>query len=366
MSHATRHKTTANRPPRPRGDVGAHRSQRSEEDVRVGPLRPTAGVLRELGHDPAAVFGAVGLEATAFDDTERRLPFRVIADLVSHAAAASGREDFGLLVGERFAFDDLGLLGQLMWRARSVGGALHDLNRFIHVQDRGSVTYLRPAQEGVVSLGYSILDPDTPGAALIYDLVLAIGMRAMRALAGPRFRATGVWLAHGRPRQLAPYRRVFGAPLQFNAPRSELHFDADWLHAPLAGADEVRHAFVQRAVRLAEVALASGLEDRVRAAVRALLMTGDASAARVAAALGLHERTLRRRLAGEGLGLQQIVAHERYEVARQLLADTRLGLSDIANALGFAEAAVFVRAFRRWAGCTPGQWRARNAARRRG
>ena len=334
-------------PPSPRG-----------EDVRVGPLRPMVDVLRELNHDAGAVLAAAGLDATAFDDPERRVPFRVAADVIRRGALLCGREDFGLLVGERFGVDDLGLLGQLVWRARTVGEALHDLNRFLHLQDRGSVTFLRPVAEGVVSLGYSIFDPDTPGAALIYDLTMAIGMRLLRGLAGPGLHALEVWLPHGAPRRRAPYRRVFGAPLQFDAPRAEIHFDAGWLHAPVAGADAVQHELVQRAIRLAEAGVSPGLAGRTRAAVRVLLMTGGASAARIAGALGLHERTLRRRLGGDGESLQQMVAQARFEVARQLLRETQLGLQDIADALGYAEASVFVRAFRRWAGCTPGQWRA--------
>jgi AraC-like DNA-binding protein len=90
-----------------------------------------------------------------------------------------------------------------------------------------------------------------------------------------------------------------------------------------------------------------------------LLMSGDASAARVADAMGLHERTLRRRLHAEGETLHSLLAQARFEVACQLLRETRLGLQDIADALGYAEAPVFVRAFRGWAGCTPGHWRVR-------
>jgi AraC-like DNA-binding protein len=329
-----------------------------DEDVRIGPLRPMAGVLCAMGHDPAALLLAGGLEATAFDDPERRIPFRAAADLVRRGALLTGREDFGLLVGEHFAFDDFGLLGQLMWRARRVGEALQDLNRFIHLQDRGSVTFLRPAKEGLVSLGYSILDPDTPGAGLIYDLVLALGMRLMHGLAGPRFRAAEVCLPHVAPRLKGPYRRVFGAPLSFDAPRAEIQFAADWLQAPVIGADAVQRDLVQRAARLADAGASPGLAGRTRAAVRVLLMSGNVSAARVAGAMGLHERTLRRRLTAEGESLQHMVAQARFEVARQLLRETRLGLQDIADALGYAEAAVFVRAFRGWAGCTPGQWRA--------
>jgi AraC-like DNA-binding protein len=321
-----------------------------------------AQVLRELGHDPTAVLRDSGLDPTAFDDPDRRISFRAAAELIRRAALRAGREDFGLLVGERVGVDDLGLLGQLMWRAGRVGEALHDLNRFLHLQDRGSVTFLRPAGEGLVALGYSIFDPDTPGAALIYDLVMAIGMRLLCALAGPGFRAVETWLPHVAPRQRASYRRVFGAPLRFDAPRAEIVFDAAWLHAPVAGANRVQHELVQRAICQAEAGVSPGPAGRTRAAVRVLLMIGDTSAARVAAALGLHERTMRRRLADEGESLQAMVAQARFEVACQLLRETELGLADIADALGYADAAAFVRAFRGWAGTTPGRWRAAQGA----
>jgi AraC-like DNA-binding protein len=330
-------------------------------EVRIGPLRPIAAVLRESGHDAGAVLVAAGLEPNAFDDPERRIAFHVAADLIRRGALLAASEDFGLQVGARFELEDLGLLGHLVWRASTVGEALQELNRFLHLQDRGSVSYLRPAQEGVVSLGYSIFDPDTPAAGLVYDLVLAMGMRLLRRLAGARFRVIEVWFAHDAPSRDEPWRRAFGAPLRFDAPRAEIHFAANWLGAPLAGADAMQHALVQRAITLVEASDGPDLVGRMRAAVRVLLLTGNASAACIAAALGLHERTLRRRLRAEGQTLQGVVAHARFDVACQLLRETHLGLDDIADALGYAEAAVFVRAFRGWAGCTPGQWRRRIA-----
>lgn len=333
------------------------RSLPSDGDVRVATVRPMAGLLRELGHDPAAVFGARGLEATAFDDPERRVPFDLAADLVLRGSQLSGREDFGLLIGERFDFEDFGLLGQLMYRAPTVGEALRDLSRLQHVEDRASVTYLRPSQEGIATLGYSVFDPDTPGVGLVYDLVMAVGMRLLRSIAGPQFRAVEVWLPHAAPRRIRAYRRALGVSLQFDAPRAEIRFEDHWLQAPVAGADALQHERVQRAILAAEAGVPPGLASRTRAAVRALLMVGHVSTPCIAGALGLHERTLRRRLAAEGENLHRVVARARFEVACQLLRETRLGLRDIATALGYAEAAVFVRAFRAWAGCTPGQWR---------
>ena len=331
-------------------------------DVRFGPLRSIGVLLREMGHDPAAVLAACGLECAAFDDPEQRVPFGIATRLVQRAAWVTGRPDFALLAGQRFELGDFGLLGQLMARARTVGEALVDLQRFFHLQDRGAVAYLRYTEQGVVALGYSILDPGAPGAGLTYDLVMSIAMSLMCALAGPRFRANEVCLAHVAPPNKAPYWHCFLAPVSFDAPQTELRFSAAWLETPVVGADPTQHARVQRAAQSADACEPLGLSDRARTVVRVLLAAGKLSTRRVAEALDLHERTLRRRLAAEGVHLHEVVATTRFEVARLLLDETRLQVNTIAIALGYTETSSFVRAFKNWAGCAPGKWRARAAS----
>jgi AraC-like DNA-binding protein len=330
-------------------------------EIRLGPLRSMAGLMREMGHDPAVALAAVGVEESAFDNPDRRLPLHVGAALIQYAAWTTGRKDFGLLIGQRFEIGDLGLLGQLLWRAQTVGQALHDLQRFIRLQDRGSVTYVHMHGDGTASMGYSVVDPDTPGVGLVYDTVMSIAMTILRTLCGPRFKAIEVSLAHAQPDDVAAYRRCFAAPVRFNATRSEVRFEAACLQAPVAGADAALHAAVLLAARSAEARNTPALAERVRGVVQALLIAGDLSAARVADAMGLHERTLRRRLADEGTSLRQAIAAARFEVACQLLRETDLRLNDIAHTVGYAEASVFLRAFRAWAGCTPAQWRERAA-----
>jgi AraC-like DNA-binding protein len=73
---------------------------------------------------------------------------------------------------------------------------------------------------------------------------------------------------------------------------------------------------------------------------------------------------MRRRLSAEGSGLLELMAEARFDVARQLLHETRLPVNDIADALGYADASAFVRAFRGWAGCAPARWRAVQGGRR--
>lgn len=96
----------------------------------------------------------------------------------------------------------------------------------------------------------------------------------------------------------------------------------------------------------------------MRSVAHALLTTSGLSEERIAAEPGLHVRTLRRRLAAEGLQAQALICDVRDQFACQLLADTRLPLADIALAAQCAEVASFSRAFRRCIGLSPRRWRA--------
>jgi len=324
-------------------------------EVRVGPLMPVADLLREHGADPAAVLMACGLPA----DADRRISFRSAACLAQRSAWTLQRPDFGLLVGQRLQLTRLGLLGELMRQAPTVGAALHNMGRYFHLQDRGSVPYMRQVGDGVVALGYSLYDADIPGVGLAYDMVLAMMMSALRALGGPKFRAVELHLPHRPPAQTLPYRRCFGVPVLFDAPHAELHVEARWLAAPVAGADASALDGARRAALDADASEARNWSERTHAAVRVLVMDRSLSGTRVAEALDLHQRTLRRHIADEGSSLHAIVAQVRFDIAQQLLRETRLPMAVVAETLGYADATVFVRAFRGWAGSTPGRWRAR-------
>jgi len=75
----------------------------------------------------------------------------------------------------------------------------------------------------------------------------------------------------------------------------------------------------------------------------------------------MHERTLNRRLRAEGTTFQRELEAVRYDTARQLLDETSMTLAQVAAALEYADTSAFSRAFKRWAGATPAQWRARAA-----
>ena len=86
---------------------------------------------------------------------------------------------------------------------------------------------------------------------------------------------------------------------------------------------------------------------------------------RVAAMLGLHERTLNRRLQAEGTTFMQLRDAALHSKSLQLLGFSAMNLAEVAEALGYADATTFIRAFNRWSGQTPGQWRRAQLLRQR-
>ncbi len=142
-------------------------------------------------------------------------------------------------------------------------------------------------------------------------------------------------------------------------------FATRWLGRQLPDVDPELRRLLQQQIDVLEARHGDDFPVQVRSVLQSALMTGDASADRVAALFSMHSRTLHRQLAGFGTSFRALVDETRFEIARQMLGDSSLEVRRIADMLGYADASAFTRAFRRWSGTTPARWRSEGAARRR-
>jgi len=177
------------------------------------------------------------------------------------------------------------------------------------------------------------------------------------------------WFAHERPHDLAPYVRVFGAtPLHFGAPCDALVFDRDLLEAPLKHTNRRLHEVLQRHADalLSELPPLDLLTGRVRELVLQLLPVGKSDVRHAAERLNMSRRTLARKLKTEGASYREVVEDARHTLARRYLTMPSLDVKEIAFLLGYSETAAFSRAFRRWSGQSPLQYRDSQARGARG
>lgn len=320
---------------------------------RVGAYTALPQLIRQLGGDASAVLLASGLDAAFLDDPERRVPYSAFVDVLERAAEQTRCPHFGLLAGRMFTLAALGVLGDLVRHSPTVGRALDVLTVQQHMNSEGGLAFLLRRGD-FVELGYAIYQPGTAGTSQMYDASLAVGMNIMTELCGPSWKPYEVLLSRSRPRDVSQYRAFFKVNPRFDAEYSALRFLAKDLSQPIADRDAALLRQAELRVR--------GMEppdflQQVYRALRRLMLENRHSGDDVAQILAMHRRTLNRRLKAAGTTFQRVLDDVRFEIARDLLANTNVHLDDIAATLGYAALTPFMRTFRRWSGMTPGQWR---------
>jgi AraC-like DNA-binding protein len=251
----------------------------------------------------------------------------------------------------------MGPIGELMRHSATVGDALRILVRHLHLHDRGAAPLLLKTDASSSILGYSVLRHGVTGTNHIHDAAIAIAGKILLALCGPAFAPVQVKFAYGAPRSAAHHRALFGCDVVFDADLSGVVIDAASLTKPIEGADAKLRAQLDMDIRKAEAGGLMTFGEQLESALHQLVLSGDASTEAICRQFAISERTLQRRLAEEGKGLQQFINQTKYELARQLLSNTGLSVANIGAALHYADSNVFSRAFRNWAAASPRQWR---------
>ena len=271
----------------------------------------------------------------------------------------------GLEIGEFMEPEHAGVLAWLALSCDTVGELVDQLLRFHSLMWQGFDVRLEE-QADRVSLFWTPQQA-TPSALLDlarlgYETGIAGILQMLRILCGTDHSPLAVTLLGAPPAQVAPYRAFFGCPVTFSERTSSMTFACSLLQQPLAARDQVLHRLLARQASARQRAISARdrfLIDFQRALGRAL-DRGVPSLEQVAADLAMSRATLQRRLQGRDLTFQQALDSIRFELARMYLEDPRVSLAEVAQLLSFSEQSAFTRAFRRWSGRTPGEFRARS------
>ncbi|MFD4838807.1 AraC family transcriptional regulator [Achromobacter sp. NPDC058515] len=176
-------------------------------------------------------------------------------------------------------------------------------------------------------------------------------------LAARRIPITGVDYSGGA--RSADAQRVFYAPVRYGQPATGLWLDARWLALPVVQDAQTLKLFLANAPfdLLVKYQDRATLTDRIRRLLRNDLSAELPSLAQVSAQLAMTPQTLRRHLRDEGQGFQVLKDDLRRDAAVEYLGRHELSLVDIAERLGFSECSTFHRAFKKWTGVSPGEYR---------
>ena len=200
---------------------------------------------------------------------------------------------------------------------------------------------------------------------------MAIAFNLVSGLVGKGWKPTEIRFFRDPPLDMEPFRQHFQTRMRFGAEQAAIVFPSADLARPLPTSDSNAYAEALRQLEELDASSETHLfSNQVRRLLRRLFINGSGlqrvDLQRTAQLLALHPRTLNRRLHIEGKNFSAVLDETRYEVARQLLRDTALRIEDISVMLGYAGAASFDHAFRRWSGTTATDWRSLEQSNRTG
>jgi AraC-like DNA-binding protein len=275
-------------------------------------------------------------------------------------AAAAPTMHFPLVVGELFAFDRLPELDTFVATSPTLRHALPALDwvrllvptLHLHIEEDGAQTAL------IVEVSLPTDDELLKG--YFVECVFATINRISRLALGDAAQADGVYLRHDPGAALAACERQFRVPVLVRQPRNALIFPTRLLDMPLPGAMPGLHEQAQSVI--AQQLPASNSESLVGAIEHALMTTPallGQGIERMAERFKLHPRTLQRRLRDEGQVFADIQSRCRFQLAVNALKAEATDIETLSERLGFADRHSFTRAFKRWTGLTPSEFRQR-------
>lgn len=317
--------------------------------------------LDAAGIDSARLFAEAGLDIGALANPDARYPLSKTTRLWALAVRETGDPAFGLSVATQVTQTTFHALGYALIASGTLREAFERMVRYFRlVTDAADLKLVREPQAYRFEVDYA---PGAEPAQESVDAFISLALRFCRSQLGREFAPLRLSLRRPPPPQAERYTALFRCPVEFGAGRIAIWFAPDAFERPLPDAnaelarhnDEVVLRYLARFDR-------DNTGARVRAALIELLPGGEPSAQKVAESLHFSLRSLQRKLAEEDTSFEQLLQQTRHELARSYLQNPRYSIGEITFLLGFTDASAFARAFRRWDGGTPSEFRERLAA----
>lgn len=319
------------------------------------------GVSR--GEDPERLAANIGVDLDQLRDTEARVPLGAMYGVVEALLTDEGPVALGMDYARRAVPEEFDALGYLMMTSATLGQGIERLHHYQRVWIEGERSLIR-VEGGRALLRYVPYGPHRAA----HDVFATMFVGDM-ASGGAKATGRSISVLDASLRQPPPpstvhdaFVAMLGAEPSWRAPVDQIVVPAEVMDYPLLRSESTLHEFFERHVaRLAEAIPEVGsATEQVRNLIERDLHRGVPTVDDLAAALRMSKRTLQRRLAEEETSVAALAEQVRRGRASDLLG-AGVRIAEVSYLLGYAEPSAFHRAFRRWTGYTPEQWRERRA-----
>jgi AraC-like DNA-binding protein len=315
-------------------------------------LRVFINGLARLGYDTASLLTAAGVKAAQIDDPDGRVPCTSIGAVIGEAMRTRPVSNLGIKVAAETTIGVFQLLDYLIVTCENVSQGMRQFARYLRLSEAPFSVEVDDTDDPIRLVYVGIQDPFTAG----FEIALVVFH--LRRETESRLRPEYVSFTEA-PDSVAEAENLLECPVRTQAPWLGLAFSRQSWELPLRRRDAVLQSVLQRnaedvAARLPET---YDLVADLRRILLTRLAQGDSDIESVARSMATSVRSLQRRLAAVRTTYQSLLNSIRREAAGRYLAERAFSISEVGYALGYSEPAAFHRAFKRWYGSTPQEFR---------
>ncbi|MBL0605317.1 AraC family transcriptional regulator [Aeromonas caviae] len=321
--------------------------------------RSLLGLVEDRGHSPGRLCQGLGIRYEDLLSHQLLLSHRQVRALILRARQLLNEPALGLIAGARETPVSWGVAGLAMLTCETLGEAMDYV--LARQNEAGTMVQIRVTEHGdEVRLHLVSHRFDWEIENYLIDETLAGAVAVARYLLGPSFRPLHISLTQPQPPHHAQYRRYYGCPVHFGSGHNMMAFETHWLGTRLPGYDRIASQLLRRQLDglLQAPPGRHQLIETVSNHIRYASVQGADQQA-VASMINVSSRSLRRQLERQGTSYCHLRDSTRYQAACELLDNTVLSMTVIAEQLGYADARSFRRAFKRWSSILPGDYRRR-------
>jgi AraC-like DNA-binding protein len=314
--------------------------------------------IRAAGVQAEEFLWKTGLDASLFLKADGFLPCSVFAQALEDAARLTSDDCFGLHFGERFNPKNISPLVYAVLNSPTIAAACETLGRYVHVHN-GAAKLSFAIDGDLAYLHYLLRDLEHVELRQFTEFGMSVALNTFRIMVGSQWAPREVHFVHKAPNQISEHQRIFRAPVSFDCATNAFVMERKFCEQPVPAADTNLFKILNR--YLDDVLNRMPREDEIltpiRKTIAQLIKDGGPKLARAAKALGVSPRTLQRQLKNHGIDFKELVVDTRRRFALDYLRDRDNTLTEIAFLLGYSEVSAFNRAFKRWTGATPMDYR---------
>lgn len=326
--------------------------------LRASAILPFVKFLDQIGSPTERLLRQAKLPVFALDDPETLLSAYQAFCFAEQAAQFEKTDLLGILVGRQTEIANLGLFGQVLHQTLTLYHLLTTLKQMISTFDASCQMWLTEEEEGdQVWLNYQYICPSAIQHQQTKLYALLLFLKAVQVAAGPDWQPAKIHLQFSYSRKLTQVKELANIPLYFNQPNMAFAFPKALLSQPVKSCISQSAPTQDYHQRLQATAPSPDFAGSLQQLLYTLLKDGYPDICVAAEASGMSVRSFQRRLAEANLSYSQIVDQVRFDQAMQFLYNPGMPVVEIALELGYTDAANFTRAFKRWAGVSPREFR---------